>query len=66
MRQPNIYAINMQYHANTLKSHCANIEALHLQHAVSPIDIALRQMAAIQKRLAQMLRVAFGYLFPVP
>ena len=53
-----VYAINTQYHANTLKSHCANIEPLHLQLEVSPIDIALGQMAAIQKRLAQMLRVA--------
>ena len=53
-----VYAINTQYHANTLKSHCANIEPLHLQLEVSPIDIALGQMAAIQKRLAQMLRDA--------
>ena len=61
-----IYAINTQYHAATLKSHCTNIEPLHLQHAVSPIDIALGQMAAIQKRLALMLCVAFAYLCPVP
>ena len=54
----------MQYHANTLKkSHCANIELLHLQHTVSPIDTTLGQMAVIQKRLAQMLRVAFAYFF---
>ena len=56
----------MQYHANTQKSHCGNIEPLHLQLAVLPIEIALGQMAAIQKRLAHMLLVAFAYLFPVP
>ena len=60
------YVINTQYHANTLKKpHFANIELLHLQHTVLPIDTALGQMAVIQKRLAQMLRVAFAYLFQV-
>ena len=60
------YVINKQYHANTLKkSHCANIKLLHLQHTVSPIDTALGQIAVIQKRLAQMLRVAFAYFFQV-
>ena len=60
------YVTNTQYHANTLKkSHCANIELLHLQHTVSPIDTALGQMVVIQKRLAQMLRVAFAHLFQV-
>ena len=59
-----VYAINTQYYANTLKPHCANIEPLHLQYAVSPIDIALGQMAAIQKRLTQMLRVALAQHIP--
>ena len=55
----------MQYHANTLQFHCANIETLHLQQAVSTITNALVQMAAIQKRLAQMLHFAVAHHFQV-
>ena len=51
------YAINTQYLANAPQSHRANIETLHLQHAVPTIDVALEKMVAIQKRLAQMLHL---------
>ena len=56
------YPIPRKYTKILLREYrvCAN-----LQHAVSPIDIDLEQMAAIQKRHAEMLRVAFACLFPV-
>ena len=56
------YAIPRKYIKISLREYraCAN-----LQHVVSPIDIDSGQMAAIQKCLAEMLRVAFACLFPV-